>query len=447
MRLLITGGRVIDPASGLDDTLDLLVEDGHILQVGKGDQGSGIRDQGKKNKRPVNQEPSTTNVDRVIDAAGKIVVPGLIDMHVHLREPGREDEETIASGTAAAARGGFTSICCMPNTEPVNDTASVTEYILEQAQKVGCVNVFPIGCISKGQRGEELAEIGDLVTGGCAGLSDDGKPVMNAELMRRAMEYATMFDIPLLPHCEDLFLSADGVMHEGRVSTELGLKGIPSTAEAGMVGRDILLGEYTGARLHICHVSTVESIRLIREARTRGVRVSGEATPHHLILTDEAVRSFNPNTKMNPPLRSGEDVAALREALIDGTIEVIATDHAPHARSEKQLEFDYAPFGIIGLETALGLILTEFYHTGLLPLSMIVERMAMNPARILKLKNKGTLAPGTDADITIVDLNREWIVEEQEFTSKSKNSPFIGWKLKGMAVMTIVAGKVIWGAT
>ncbi|MFQ5989173.1 MAG: dihydroorotase [Candidatus Methylomirabilales bacterium] len=444
MRLLITGGRVIDPASGIDDTLDVFVEDGQILQVDKRVQGPESGGVGK-NKKPAGRDRQSET--RVIDATGKIVVPGLIDMHVHLREPGREDEETIASGTAAAARGGFTSICCMPNTEPVNDTASVTEYVLEQAKKGGCVSVFPIGCISRGQHGEELADIGELVTAGCVGLSDDGKPVMNAELMRRAMEYATMFDIPVIPHCEDLTLSAGGVMHEGRVSTQLGLKGIPSAAEAVMVGRDILLSEYTGVRVHICHVSTVESIRLIREARARGMRVSGEVTPHHLVLTDEAVRGFHTNTKMNPPLRASEDVTALREALIDGTIEVIATDHAPHASSEKEMEYDYAPFGIIGLETALGLILTEFYHTRLLTLPMIVERFATNPARILKLKHKGTLAPGADADITILDPDREWVVEENNLQSKSKNSPFIGWKLKGKAMTTIAAGQVVWEMT
>jgi dihydroorotase len=446
MRLLITGGRVIDPASGVDDTLDILIENGQILRVDKLVQGSEFRVQGGRKKKPMGDEPVVPDVDRVIDATGKVVVPGLIDMHVHLREPGREDEETIASGTAAAARGGFTALCCMPNTDPVNDTASVTEYILEQAEKRGRVHVFPIGCISRGQQGHELAEIGELCAAGCVGLSDDGNPVTTSELMRRAMEYATMFDVPLLPHCEDLGLSNGGVMHEGRVSTELGLKGIPSAAEAVMVARDILLSEFTGAQLHICHVSTTASVRLIREARARGVRVSGEATPHHLILTDEAVRGFSTNAKMNPPLRSAEDVAALREGLIDGTIEVIATDHAPHARAEKEMEFDDAPFGIIGLETALGLILTEFYHTGLLTLPQIVARMAAHPARILKLKQKGTLAPGADADITLIDPAEEWIVEEAALLSKSRNSPFIGWKLTGRAVMTLVAGQIIWEA-
>jgi len=446
MRMVITGGRVIDPASGIDDTLDILVEDGQILRVDKTVQGSPFNVQGRKNRKDGSDEAPLPRVDRVIDATGKVVVPGLIDMHVHLREPGREDEETIASGTAAAARGGFTAVCCMPNTEPVNDTASVTEHILEQAQKAGHVHVFPIGCISRGQLGQELAEIGELVAAGCVGLSDDGKPVMSAELMRRAMEYATMFDVPLFPHCEDLALSGGGVMHEGRVSTALGLKGIPSIAEAAMVARDILLSEYTGARVHICHVSTAESVRLIREAKARGARVSGEATPHHLILTDEAVRGFSTHAKMNPPLRSAEDVSALRDALIDGTIEVIATDHAPHARAEKETEFDFAPFGIIGLETALGLILTELYHTGLLTLPQIVERMAAHPARILKLKQKGTLAPGADADITLIDPDQEWTVEEPALVSKSKNTPFIGWKLRGRAVMTIVAGQVAWEA-
>jgi dihydroorotase len=330
---------------------------------------------------------------------------------VHLREPGREDEETIASGTAAAARGGFTAVAFMPNTEPPNDSASVTEFILEQAVKHGAVRVYPIGAISKGRKGEELAEIGELVAAGCVGISDDGSPVASAGLMRRAMEYATMFDIPVIPHCEELTLSQGGVMHEGLVSTQLGLKGIPGVAEAVEVVRDLLLAEFTGARLHLCHLSAAESVRALREAKARGVKVTAEVTPHHLALTDEAVWGFSTNTKMNPPLRSAEDQAALREALADGTIDAIATDHAPHALAEKEQEYDAAPFGVTGLETGLGVVLTELYHGKVLTLPQIVERMSVAPARILGLKGRGSLAPGTEADVTLFDPEREWAVE------------------------------------
>lgn len=439
MRILIRGGRVIDPVSGLDGVMDLLIEEAVIRSVGS-PAGPG------KPRRAAPGGTAPGGGDRVIEAQGLIVCPGLIDLHVHLREPGREDEETIASGAAAAARGGFTGIACMPNTEPPNDSASVTEFILEQAAKHGAVRVYPIGAISKGRKGEELAEIGELVAAGCVGISDDGSPVSSAGLMRRAMEYATMFDVPVIPHCEELALSQGGVMHEGLVSTQLGLRGIPGIAEAVEVARDLLLAEFTGARLHLCHLSAAESVRALREAKARGVKVTAEVTPHHLALTDEAVRGFSTNTKMNPPLRSAEDQAALREALADGTIDAIATDHAPHALAEKEQEFDAAPFGVTGLETCLGVVLTELYHGKLLTLTQIVERMSVAPARILGLKGRGSLAPGTEADVTLFDPEREWVAEAKGMASKSKNSPFLGWKLKGAPVMTIVGGKVVWEA-
>ena len=439
MRMLIRGARVIDPVNGVDGVMDVLIEDGVIRRVGPPANAGKARGGNPGGKAP-------EGADRVVEANGLVVCPGLIDMHVHLREPGREDEETIASGTAAAARGGFTGIACMPNTEPPNDSASVTEFILEQAAKYGLVRVYPIGAISKGRKGEELAEIGELVAAGCVGISDDGSPVASAGLMRRAMEYATMFDIPVIPHCEELTLSQGGVMHEGVVSTQLGLKGIPGVAEAVEVARDLLLAEFTGVRLHLCHLSAAESVRAIREAKARGVKVTVEVTPHHLALTDDAVRGFSTNTKMNPPLRSAEDQAALREALADGTIDAIATDHAPHALAEKEQEYDAAPFGVTGLETCLGVVLTELYHGKVLSLPQIVERMSVAPARILGLKGRGSLAPGTEADVTLFDPEREWVVEAKGMASKSKNSPFLGWKLKGAPVMTIVGGKVVWEA-
>jgi dihydroorotase len=439
MRILIRGGRVIDPGSGLDGVMDLLIEEGVIRRVGP-PAGAG------KPRRAAPRGTAPEQADRVIEAKGMVVCPGLIDMHVHLREPGREDEETVATGTAAAARGGFTAVACMPNTEPPNDSASVTEFILEQAVKHGAVRVYPIGAISKGRKGEELAEIGELVAAGCVGISDDGSPVASAALMRRAMEYATMFDIPVVPHCEEPTLSQGGVMHEGLVSTQLGLKGIPGIAETVEVVRDLLLAEFTGARLHLCHLSAAESVRALREAKARGVKVTAEVTPHHLALTDEAVWGFSTNTKMNPPLRSAEDQAALREALADGTIDCIATDHAPHALAETEQEYDLAPFGVTGLETGLGVVLTELYHGKVLTLPQIVERMSVAPARILGLKGRGSLAPGTEADVTLFDPEREWVVEAKGMASRSKNSPFLGWKLKGAPVMTIVGGKVVWEA-
>lgn len=423
MDLLIKGGRIIDPANNKDEIADLLIVEGKIAPI-----GTNLKE---------------TAAAKVIEAQGLVVCPGFIDLHVHLREPGREDEETIASGTQAAAKGGFTSVCCMPNTEPVNDTPSVTEHILAQAQREGIVNVYPIGCISKGLKGEELAEIGYLKEAGCVAISDDGKSVMNAGLMRRAMEYTLAFGLPVIEHCEDLNLTAKGVAHEGKVATELGLAGYPSLAEEAMVARNILLAEYTGARLHIAHVSAKGSVELIRQAKAQGVKVTAEATPHHFTLTEEALREFSTNAKMNPPLRAEEDRQALLKGLQDGTIDVIATDHAPHNANEKDLEFDLAPFGVIGLETAVGLGLTELVAKDILTLPQFVAKMTFNPAKVLGLP-KGTLSVGADADITILDLSAQETVKAEGFLSKSKNSPFIGRKLKGLPHTTIVGGKIVW---
>jgi dihydroorotase len=417
MNILIKNGHIIDPANNVDEKLDLLVADGKIAKLGK--PGS-----------------ITANGAQVIDASGKLVVPGLIDLHVHLREPGYEYKETVATGTAAAKAGGFTAVCCMPNTNPVNDNRSVTELILSQAAR-GSSRVFPIGAITKGSKGEELAEMGELHEAGCVGISDDGRPVMSAAVMRRAMEYSRIFDIAVVSHCEDAGLAAKGVMNEGFVATELGLRGIPNAAEDVMTGRDISLAELTGARLHICHVSTTGAVRMIREAKQRGVRVTAETCPHYFTLTDEAVRGYNTMAKMNPPLRTAGDVAAIKQGLKDGTLDVIATDHAPHGTDEKSVEFDAAPFGIVGLETSVGLSL-KLVHDGVLTMSQLIERMSTAPGRIIK--NGGTLSLGAGADITIIDPNEEWTVKAAEFKSKSKNTPFDGWKLKGRAVQTIVGG-------
>ncbi|MGH7369901.1 MAG: dihydroorotase [Candidatus Methylomirabilaceae bacterium] len=446
MRILISGGRVIDPASGLDEVIDLLIEDGRIVRIGRNAAAAKVQDpkRGRAEKGARSGGPDVA-VDRVMDATGLVVCPGLIDMHVHLRQPGREDKETIASGTLAAARGGFTAVCCMPNTDPVNDTRSVTEFIRDTAKREGVVQVYPVGAISKGLKGEELAEIGELAEAGCVAISDDGRPVMDAELMRRAMEYATMFDLPVIAHCEELRLTGNGVVHEGVVATALGLRGIPSASEAAMVARDLLLAELTGARLHVAHVSAAESVRLIREAKSRGVRVSCEATPHHFALTEEAVRGFNTHAKMNPPLRSEADRQALIEGLRDGTIDVIATDHAPHTVHEKEQEFDLSPFGVIGLETALALTLTTLVAPGLLSLNQAIARLTTEPARVLNLP-KGRVVEGGDADLTIFDPGREWTVNASELASKSRNTPFHGSRLKGQTVATLVGGKVVWEA-
>ena len=419
MNLLIKNGHIIDPANKVDEKLDLLVSDGKVAKFGK--PGS-----------------IAANGAEVVDAAGKLVVPGLIDMHVHLREPGYEYKETVATGTAAAKAGGFTAVCCMPNTNPVNDNRSVTELILSQAARGGC-RVYPIGAITKGSKGEELAEMGELHEAGCVGISDDGRPVMSAAVMRRAMEYSKIFDIAVVSHCEDAGLAAKGVMNEGFVATELGLRGIPNAAEDVMTGRDIALAELTGARLHICHVSTAGAVRLIREAKQRGVRVTAETCPHYFTLTDEAVRGYNTMAKMNPPLRTAEDGAAIKQGLRDGTLDVIATDHAPHGADEKSVEFDAAPFGIVGLETSVGLSL-RLVTEGVLTMNDLIMRMSAAPGRIIK--KGGTLTIGASADITIIDPNEEWIVKAAEFRSRSRNTPFDGWKLKGRAVKTIVGGRI-----
>jgi len=420
MNILIKNGHIIDPANKVDGKLDLLVVDGKVAKISK---------------------PGTlaANGAEVVDAAGKIVVPGLIDLHVHLREPGYEYKETVATGTAAAKAGGFTAVCCMPNTSPVNDCRSVTELILSQAAKAAAARVFPIGAITRASKGEELAEMGELRDAGCVGVSDDGRPVMNAAVMRRALEYSKIFDIPVVSHCEDAGLAAKGVMNEGFVSTELGLRGIPNAAEDVITARDIELAGLTGARLHICHVSTAGAVRLIREAKQRGVRVTAETCPHYFTLTDEAVRGYNTLAKMNPPLRTAEDVAAIKQGLKDGTLDAIATDHAPHAQDEKAVEFDAAPFGIVGLETSLGLSL-KLVQDGVLTMAQLVERMSAAPGRIIK--NGGTLSIGAVADVTIIDPDLEWTVDASQFLSKSKNTPFDGWKLKGKAVRTIVGGKL-----
>jgi len=420
MALVVKFGRVVDPAQKIDELLDVLIDGGRIVKLGKDLQG-----------------------EEAIDARGKIVCPGFIDMHTHLREPGREDEETIESGTHAAAAGGFTGVCCMANTSPINDNQAVTDFILHQAKNHAVVPVYPIGAITKGLKGEEMAEFGDLKASGCVALSDDGRPVMNSNLMRRALEYAGMLNLPIIDHCEDLNLSGSGVMNESFTSTRLGFRGIPAASEEVMVARDIILAELTGSQIHIAHVSTAGATRLIREAKSRGLKVSGEVTPHHFALSEEALDSFDPNLKMNPPLRSVEDIAALKQGLADGTLEAIASDHAPHAASEKDVEFDYAVTGIIGLETAVSLSLHELYHKGVLPLSNLVAKFTAGPAGILGLK-KGCLAPGMDADLTLLVLEKEVLVDLVKSRSKSKNTPFHGWTLKGAPWMTICGGRIVY---
>lgn len=420
MPILIKGGKVIDPGRFVGRA-DVLIEKGKIAAVG----------------RNLPTLPGGTT----IQADGKLVMPGFVDLHVHFREPGFEYKETIHTGCAAAVAGGFTTVCCMPNTNPVNDNQAVTEFILERARLAGLAHVLPVGAITKGSEGKELAEIGDLRRSGCVAISDDGKPVMNSLVMRRAMEYALAFDLTVVDHCEDLHLAEGGCMNEGLVSTELGLPGIPAAAEDVMVARNLSLSELTGARLHLAHISTAGSVRMVREAKARGIHVTAEACPHHFLLTEELVRGYNTHAKMNPPLRTWADVQAIKEGLRDGTIDVIATDHAPHATQEKQQDFTEAPFGIVGLETALPLTL-GLVEEGVLSLEQAVQKLTSAPAAAFGL-NTGTLAVGADADVVIVDQQEQWEVDPSKFRSKSRNTPFVGWKVKGRVNTTIVGGRVV----
>lgn len=420
--LLIQGGRIVDPSQDLDGSYDLLIEDGAVAKIDG------------KIQKPRGAE--------TIAAAGLVVTPGLIDIHVHLREPGQEYKETVRTGTMAAAAGGFTAVACMANTVPVNDNRSITEHILLEARRCGFARVYPIGAISKGMKGEELAEIGDMVAAGAAAVSDDGLPVMNAELMRRALLYAQHYGIPVIQHAEDLTLTGKGVMHEGEWSTRLGLIGIPGSAEDVMVARDLILTEDTRGRYHVAHLSTARSLDLVRLGRSRGLNVTCEVSPHHLILTDEEVAKtgFSTFCKMKPPLRSESDRAALVQGLVDGTVDCIASDHAPHHRDEKDVEFDKAPFGILGLETTLSLCLDRFVHAGVLTLPRLVELLSTGPARVLGIPG-GTLKPGSPADVSIFDLDGEVTIAASGFRSKSRNTPFDGWTLRGRPVATVVEGR------
>jgi len=420
MRLLLKGGRIVDPSQGLDKVADLLIEDGRIAEIGS----------------------VTSKADQVEDVSGKVVVPGLIDMHVHLREPGFEYKEDIATGTRAAVAGGFTSVACMPNTNPVTDTRSVVEFILGRARDANLARVHPIGALTKDLKGEEIAEIGDMLEGGAVAFSDDAFPIENSGLMRRAMDYCAMFDAPVIVHCEDKTLSDDGYMNEGLLSTILGLKGIPREAEEIAIARNLMLAKLTGCRLHVAHVSTRGSVEIIRQAKEAGVNVTCETCPQYFSLTEEAVKGYDTNAKINPPLRCADDVAAVKEGLSDGTIDVIATDHAPHAIEEKETEFAVALCGMVGLETALGLVMTELVKPGVLSLADAVAKMTVNPARILGL-DAGSLQVGKPADITVIDTSAKWAVDPSRFHSRSKNTPLAGRQLIGAASLAIVGGRII----
>jgi dihydroorotase len=422
---IIRGGTVIDPANGVHARCDVVIRDGVIAALAPPEAGSDAQAE-------------------AIDATDCLVLPGLIDIHVHLREPGYEYKETVETGTRAAVAGGFTSVACMANTNPVNDSAAVTDYIRERAAAASLARVYPIGAVSKGLKGEELAEIGEMHRAGIVAVSDDGMPIVNGGLMRRALEYAAMFGLPVIVHEEERTIAADGVMNEGVLSLRLGLRGVPAAAEEAMVARDIALLERTGGRLHIAHLSTAGSVALVRAAKQRGLAVTAEVTPHHFMLTEAAVEGYNTNAKMNPPLRTQQDVDAVRAGLADGTIDAIATDHAPHHRDEKEVEFDHAANGIVGLETALPLALRLVNETKI-SLDAIVGALTVRPARVLNLPH-GTLSVGAAADVTIVDPARRWKVEAARFRSKSRNTPFEGMEMQGQAVITMVGGRIVWRA-
>lgn len=424
MDLLFRNGRVIDPANDRDQTADVLVSDGKIADI--------------QPRLQLGAERIKATTE--IDAGGKWLVPGLIDMHVHLREPGEEYKETIASGTAAAVAGGFTAVACMPNTQPVNDCATVTQFILRRAQQQGFCRVFPVAAVSKGLQGRQMVEAGDVRDAGAVALSDDGRPVMNAQLMRRILEYSRRFDLPIISHAEDLDLARGGHMNEGTVATQLGLRGIPPACESVMVARDCLLAEWTGGRVHIAHVSTADSVRIIRVAKSRGVEVSAETAPHYFTLTDEAIVDYDPVFKVNPPLRTHTDLLAVKEGLADGTLDAIATDHAPHSVVEKDIEFEYAANGMIGLESALPLIL-ELVRDGTLSPAQAISKVTVNPARILRLPH-GTLTVGTAADITVIDPEADYTLDQSTFRSKGCNCPFHGRRVQGCAVTTVCDGLV-----
>ena len=417
MKLVIKHGRLIDPARNLDRVTDVLIEDGKIQSI----------------------DTSHFPDANVFDASGLIVAPGFFDIHVHLREPGAEEAETIRSGGEAAVAGGFTAVAAMPNTKPPNDNASTTRFVVTEARRSSPARIFPIGAITMGQQGEKLAEIGEMVEAGIVGISDDGKPVMNSRLFRRAMEYSMMFDLPVIQHCEDLNLSAGGVMNEGVVSTRLGLKGIPQAAEDSMVARDLILAELTQAKYHVAHISTAGAVGMVRQARAAGLNVTAEVAPHHFTLTDGAVSGYDTHAKMQPPLRSEKDVEAVIAGIGDGTIDAIATDHAPHHANLKMLEFDRAPFGITGLETAVGLTTTKLG----LPVSRLVELFSTNPQRIMRVDGWG-LYEGSRADLTVLDMDRQWTFDVRHSRSLSRNSPFDGWEMKGKAVATIVGGEIVY---
>jgi dihydroorotase len=417
MKIIIKGARVIDPRNSVDKVVDIQIENGVIARLGSGDESG----------------------SETIDAQGLIACPGLCDMHVHLREPGREDEETVESGSRAAASGGFTAVACMPNTQPVLDNQGMMDLI--RSLETPYCRVHPVGAISKGLEGLELAEIGDMVKAGAVAVSDDGKPLTDSNLMRRALDYCRMFGIPVISHCEDKFLSADGAMNEGPLATRLGLRGIPNAAEASMAYRDCQLAALTDGRVHIAHVSCAETVEVVRQAKKKGIRVTAETCPHYFCLTEEAVIGYNETARVNPPLRTKRDVEAILEGLGDGTIDCIATDHAPHSAEEKEVEFDQAPTGMIGLETALGLCLTHLVEKKVLTLPQLVEKLSVNPRRILGLSG-GSLEVGAMADLTLFDPKAEWTVEPDKFYSQSRNTPFGGWKLKGRTAMTVVNGNV-----